>query len=76
LIPYDSKIPEDVWYAQNLRRVNGSVAPVNIAKTFSVESVYYERPLGVHRFPLKCSIREKLFETCPESMMIMPEKCT
>ncbi|CAF4358854.1 unnamed protein product [Rotaria sp. Silwood2] len=76
LLPYDHKTPEDVWYSQNLRRVNASIAPVNISKTFSVESVYYERPLGVHRFPLKCSIRAKLFDTCPESMMIMPEKCT
>jgi hypothetical protein len=75
LISYDRNLPEDVWYGLNLRRVNGSVAPVDVAKTFAVESVYYERPLGVHRFALKCSIREKLFQTCPESMMIMPEKC-
>jgi len=76
LIPYDRKIPEDVWYALNLRRVNGSVAPINVAKTFAVESIYYDRPLGTHRFNLKCSVRAKLFQTCPESMMIMPEKCT
>lgn len=76
-LPYDGKVPEDVWYALNLRRVNGSVAPVNVAKTFAVESVYYERPLGVHRSPLlSCAIRAKLFQTCPESMMIMSEKCT
>ena len=76
LIPYDSRIPEDVWYAQNLHRVNGSIPSIEIAKTFSVESMYYARPLGVHRFRLKCSIRAKLFETCPESMMVMREKCT
>jgi uncharacterized protein DUF5672 len=75
-LPYDRKMPEDVWYALNLRRVNASIAPVNVAKTFAVESVYYERPLGVHRFGLSCAIRAKLFQTCPESMMIMPEKCT
>jgi hypothetical protein len=76
LVPYNSKVPEDVWYSTNLRRVNGSIAPVDVAKTFAVESVYYERPLGAHRFSLKCAIRAKLFQTCPESMMIMPEKCT
>lgn len=75
LLPYDRKVPEDVWYGLNLRRVNGSVAPINVAKTFAVESVYYERPLGVHRFNLRCSIRAKLFETCPEAMMVMTDKC-
>jgi hypothetical protein len=75
LIPYDRKLPEDVWYGLNLRRVNGSVAPMNIAQTFAVESIYYDRPLGAHRFNLRCSIRTKLFQTCPEAMMIMPEKC-
>ncbi|CAM4895461.1 unnamed protein product [Rotaria socialis] len=76
LAKYDFKIPEDVWYAQNLHRVNGSVAPVHVAKTFSVESMYYERPLGVHRFPLRCSVQAKLFAICPEAKMIMPEKCS
>jgi hypothetical protein len=76
VLPYDRKMPEDVWYGLNLRRVNGSVAPVNVAKTFSVESIYYDRPLGAHQFNLKCSIRAKLYQTCPESMMITPENCT
>jgi len=73
---YDRKMPEDVWYGLNLRRVNGLVAPMDVAKKFAVESIYYERPLGAHRFNLKCSIRAKLFQTCPEAMMIMPDKCT
>ncbi|CAF3191166.1 unnamed protein product, partial [Rotaria sp. Silwood2] len=72
LIPYDLQKPEDVWYAQNLHRVNASVAPVNIAKTFSVESVYYERPVGIHRFPWNCNFRRKIAETCPESVMVLP----
>ncbi|CAF3775767.1 unnamed protein product [Rotaria sp. Silwood1] len=73
LIPYDSKIPEDVWYAQNLHRVNGSIPSIEIAKTFSVESMYYVRPLGVHRFPWNCQFRADLAKTCPESMLIMPD---
>ena len=75
LVPYKPRMPEDVWYSQNLRRVNGSVAPVNVAKTFAVESIYYERPLGVHRFHLSCRVQKKLFKTCPESQMIMSRTC-
>lgn len=75
LFPNVRKMPEDVYYALNLHRVNGSVAPLNVAKTFAVESVYYDRPLGVHRFPLRCSYRRKLFQTCPESLIIMPRNC-
>ncbi|CAF1093975.1 unnamed protein product [Adineta steineri] len=75
LRPYNKQMPEDVWYGLNLRQVNGLVAPVHIAKTFAVESLYYERPLGVHQFNLLCSVREKLFQTCSESRMAMFEKC-
>ncbi|CAF3426336.1 unnamed protein product, partial [Rotaria sp. Silwood2] len=75
LHPYDNKLPEDVWYSQNLRRVNALIAPVNVAKTFSVEAIYYERPLGVHRFPLRCSMRQNICDTCPEAMMIVPPTC-
>ncbi|CAF1137194.1 unnamed protein product [Rotaria magnacalcarata] len=75
LIKYDFKMPEDVWYAQNLHRVNGSIPSVEIAKTFSVESMYYERPLGVHRFPSHCKFRRDLAKTCPESLLIMSVAC-
>ncbi|CAF3381586.1 unnamed protein product, partial [Rotaria sp. Silwood2] len=75
LHPYDNKVPEDVWYSQNLRRVNASIAPVDVAKTFSVDTVFYERPLAVHRFALRCRTREKLFETCPEAMMVLSGSC-
>ncbi|CAF1521101.1 unnamed protein product, partial [Rotaria sordida] len=47
--PWHKETQEDVWYSLNLHRVNGLIAPVNIAKTFSVETVYYESPLAVHR---------------------------
>jgi hypothetical protein len=72
LIPYDFQVAEDIWYAQNLHRVNATIAPVHIAKTFSVESIYYERPLGVHRFPWRCDFRRKLAKTCPEVVMVLP----
>jgi hypothetical protein len=64
-------LPEDVWYAQNLHRVNAFIAPVNVAKTFAVETIYYERPLGVHRSLWKCDFRKKIAETCPEAVMVL-----
>jgi hypothetical protein len=75
LVPYDPKLPEDVWYAQNMHRVNGSIPSIEIAKTFSVESMYYERPVGVHRFPWHCRFRADIAKTCPESMLVMPDVC-
>jgi hypothetical protein len=75
ILKYDNSVPEDVWYAQNLRRVNGSIPPIEIAKTFSVESVYYDRPVGVHHFPWSCQFRMNLSKTCPDSMLIWEERC-
>lgn len=40
---------EDVWLGQNLPYFNGRVAPAEIAKKFSVESVYHPRPFAVHK---------------------------
>ena len=40
---------EDVWLARNLPRFNGLIAPVDIARQFSVESVYHPRPFAVHK---------------------------
>ena len=71
LIPYNSRLPEDIWYAQNLHRVNASIPSVDIAKTFSVESVYYERPVGIHKFPWRCDFRRKLAAKCPEAVMVL-----
>jgi hypothetical protein len=75
LLHYDGKQPEDVWYSMNLYRVNATIAPVNVAKTFAVETVYYERPLAVHRSTINCWVRSKLTQTCPETMMIMSNNC-
>ena len=72
LIPYNVDQPEDVWYSQNLYRVNASIPSMEIAKTFAVESIFYERPLGVHRFPWRCDFRRKLSQTCPEAVMVLP----
>lgn len=66
-------VAEDVWYAINLRRyLNASIAPVEVAKTFAVESVFYERPLGVHKLVLFRRDRLRLYETCPEARLVPP----
>jgi hypothetical protein len=70
LVTYDESLPEDVWYAQNMHRVNGLIPSIEIAKTFAVESVYYDRPLGVHHFDTSCEFRANLSKTCPESMLV------
>jgi hypothetical protein len=72
LVPYTRRMPEDVWYAQNMHRVNGSIPPVEIAKKFAVESVYYDRPLGVHRLGWVPEFSTELARTCPESVLIRP----
>ena len=72
MIPYNFDQPEDVWYAQNFHRVNASIASVDVAKTFAVESIFYERPVGVHRFPWRCDFRRKLSRTCPEAVLVLP----
>jgi hypothetical protein len=71
LVPYNETMPEDVWYAQNMHRVNGSIPPVEIAKTFAVESVYYDRPLGVHRLGWGLQFQDDLAKTCPETTLIV-----
>ena len=75
LVKYDPNLPEDIWYAQNMRHVNGSIPSIEVARTFAVESIYYERPVGIHRTILPCAVREKLYTTCPESMLVMTGKC-
>jgi hypothetical protein len=77
LIPYDQNLPEDVFYAQNMHLVKGLIPSIEIAKTFAVESVYYDRPLGVHHFDTTCQFRANLSKTCPESMLVIriPSVC-
>ena len=72
-IPYDRALPEDVWVAQNIHRVNGSVAPIHIAKTFAMESLIYDRPLAVHRFIWSKKLRTEVSSRCPEALLIMPD---
>lgn len=39
---------EDIYFCKYLPNVGGRIAPRDIAKTFSVETVYYPTPIGIH----------------------------
>lgn len=39
---------EDVYFCKYLPFVNGSIAPRDIAMKFSVETIFYATPIGVH----------------------------
>jgi hypothetical protein len=70
------KYHEDVWFARFLHLVNASIAPVDIAKTFSVETIFYETPLAVHKPKyLKAEEQKALCHACPE-LRIIPPFCT
>jgi hypothetical protein len=58
-----------------MHRVNGSIPSPEIARTFSVELVYYDRPVGVHRYGWRCQFLTRLAKTCPESMLVMSNVC-
>ena len=66
-------LPEDLWYAINLRRyLNASIASIDVAKTFSVESIFYSHPMAVHKLLLSYTDRRRLYQTCPEARLVPP----
>ncbi|KAL5320436.1 hypothetical protein ACEPPN_011240 [Leptodophora sp. 'Broadleaf-Isolate-01'] len=75
---------EDLWMVQRLHELDGNVMPgANISKTFSVESVWDDRPLGYHIGWLGVhheqiwddqSQVDHIMEYCPEVKMILGMK--
>lgn len=71
---------EDQWfYAQAEARVKDGVrlASVDVAQTFAVETVFYERPLGYHQPDRYSPVREhieSILEWCPEVAMTGPKR--
>ena len=60
---------EDYWFTDNLPHFNGRIAPIPIAKRFSVETIYHPRPFAVHKPHLEVIGIEnmtKLCNECPE----------
>ncbi|CAF0931005.1 unnamed protein product [Didymodactylos carnosus] len=72
LKPYDGSVPEDVWYSMHFHLVNGTVAPLEVARTFSVESIYYDRPVGMHKPFMTFEENKRFCATCPESGLVHP----
>jgi hypothetical protein len=70
------RINEDGWYTRNLPRFNGTVAPVHIARTFSVETIYHSRPFAVHNPRLTTIGRanmNRLCNDCPETKIVFSD---
>jgi hypothetical protein len=57
---------EDVWYTNNFGRFGGNIAPISVAKRFSVETVYHPRPFAVHKPLIKFLGRENMTRICNE----------
>jgi len=72
--PYDSSTNEDLWFASSFHLVNANIPTAQIAATFSVESQYYPKPLGVHMPGNYLNMKDykSLCKHCPEVRMIWP----
>lgn len=63
---------EDQFFYSELQKRGASMPGVDMAKTFSVETVYYETPLGYHQPQRWQSARmEEIEEWCPEVKMLI-----
>jgi hypothetical protein len=70
---FDHLYHEDVWFSRFLPSINANIAPVAVAMTFSVETIFYATPMAVHK-PIYLDSEEKkaLCKNCPELRMIPP----
>ena len=67
------EINEDSWFANNLPRFGGTVAPISVGKTFCVETIYSSRPFAVHNLRpgfLTQDEMKRLYDECPEARYI------
>lgn len=63
---------EDQFFYDELRKRGAHMPPEDVAKTFSVETVYYETPLGYHQ-PQRWQAQNMaaIEEWCPEVKMLI-----
>lgn len=70
------QINEDGWFSQSLPHFGGVIAPVSVAKTFAMESIYHPRAFAVHKSrdarPAKEDVMQVCAE-CPEARTIFTE---
>lgn len=68
-----NQINEDGWFTRHLPSVNARIAPISVAKKFSVETIYHPYPFAMHK-PLKKFLGNealtKLCKECPELSLI------
>jgi hypothetical protein len=70
------QINEDGWFTNNIRHFGGIVAPIPVAKTFSVETIYHPRSFAVHKPHSGWIGKEtmtRLCDECPEVRTISRE---
>jgi hypothetical protein len=66
-VHYDlHELNEDGWYTDNLPYFYGHIAPISIAKTFSVETIYHPRPFAVHKPHINRIGFENMIRLCHE----------
>lgn len=66
---------EDIWYSNQLLHVNASIASPEVARMFSVETLYHPNPLAIHKPSVeKLGIKNmrRLCNECPESQVLFP----
>ncbi|KUI63183.1 hypothetical protein VP1G_10304 [Cytospora mali] len=63
---------EDQFFYGEILKRGGSLAGVEVAKTFSVETIYYETPLGYHQ-PQRWqpNMMNEIEDWCPEVKMLV-----
>ena len=72
---YPKNINEDVWYSYQLALINASIAPLKVARMFSVKSVYYSHPLAVHKPLIEylgIENMRRICSECVESQLTIP----
>lgn len=45
---YQKGIPEDIYFAHGFQKTGGTLPSLTVKKRFSVEHLYYDKPLAVH----------------------------
>lgn len=72
-IPNEKKF-EDQWFYMRLKERGANLPEVAVARTFSVETMYYATPLGYHQPARWQAARMKsILEWCPEVGMIQKD---
>ena len=60
------QINEDGWFSMHMRRIGANVAPNDVAKTFSVETIFHSRPFAVHKPHLSYLGKANMLRLCSE----------